>query len=71
MFCSNCGAQCPDGAVFCTACGAQLGQQGAEAAIPSAGAPAAPMGEGQFYAPVTPKAPKQKNPKTYLFSSPE
>lgn len=65
MFCSNCGAQCPDGAVFCTSCGAQLGQQGAEAAIPSAGAPAAPVGNAQpYYAPVTPKAPKQKNPKT-------
>ena len=65
MFCSNCGAQCPDGAVFCTTCGAQLGQQGAEAVTPSAGAPAAPVGGAQpYYAPVTPKAPKQKNPKT-------
>ena len=65
MFCSNCGAQCPDGAVFCTTCGAQLGQQGAEAVTPSAGAPAAPVGGAQpYYAPVTPQVPKQKNPKT-------
>lgn len=63
MFCTNCGAQCPDGAAFCTSCGAPLGQQAAQPVTPSAAAPAAPMG-GQYYAPAAPQAPKQKNPKT-------
>lgn len=27
MFCKNCGAQLPDGAVFCTSCGTQTSQQ--------------------------------------------
>lgn len=30
MFCPKCGAQLPDGSVFCSACGAQIAQQAAQ-----------------------------------------
>lgn len=46
MFCTNCGAQIPDGSRFCTNCGAALA-----APIPTPAAPAAPA------APVTPAVP--------------
>ncbi|MBQ4065048.1 MAG: zinc ribbon domain-containing protein [Clostridia bacterium] len=44
MFCSNCGKQLPDNAVFCSGCGARMGGAPADNAAP-AGAPAgAPYG---------------------------
>ena len=46
MFCTNCGAQMPDGSKFCTACGAPLREKapssGADPAAGSAGSPATP-----------------------------
>lgn len=37
MFCTNCGAQLPDGTKFCTSCGAALGGPGPADAAPAAG----------------------------------
>ena len=44
MCCPNCGAQLPDGSVFCSACGAQLAQQAAQQvdAVAQQAAPVAP-----------------------------
>lgn len=46
MFCPKCGAQLPDGSVFCSACGAQIAQQAAQQvdqAVEQVAAQAAPV----------------------------
>ncbi|WP_455139912.1 YARHG domain-containing protein [Thermophilibacter sp.] len=58
MFCTNCGAQLPDGTRFCTSCGARL--EAADATVPLADAPApAADGETRVAGGAEPEAPKR------------
>ena len=60
MFCPKCGAQLPDGSVFCSACGAQIAQQAAQQvdqAVEQVAAQAAPVAPvAQAAAPVAKSA---------------
>lgn len=65
MFCPKCGAQLPDGSVFCSACGAQIAQQAAQQvdqAVDQAASTVAPVfatpGAAPEAKPVTPIAVK-------------
>jgi hypothetical protein len=42
MYCSKCGAQLPDGTVFCTKCGAAQTAKAADPVAPAAGTSSAP-----------------------------
>lgn len=60
-FCTNCGAQIPDGSKFCTECGQRIEQAEPAAQAPKSEAPAAVHVYGQpvnhsFSEPVTPEA---------------
>ncbi|MGA8409882.1 MAG: zinc-ribbon domain-containing protein, partial [Candidatus Acidiferrales bacterium] len=49
MYCSKCGANVPDGAAFCNACGQSTA--GVAAGRPGAGTPAPPVAGAPVYAP--------------------
>ncbi len=56
-FCTKCGAQVPDGSVFCTSCGNPIAAAPAPAPVPEQPAPAAP--EQPAAAPIPAPAPQQ------------